>query len=267
MKILVTGATGNIGRKVVDHLIAEGAKDVRALSNNPKRAALPAEVEVAEGYLRRLSSLPAAFEGVDRMYLAPVPETVIEVVALAREAGIAHIVDLSGDETSEWEPIAKAVEQSGVAWTHLYAGEFLENTTMWAEQIRTTGQVREPFPDAANAPIAMDDIARVAAAVLLGEGHEGRAYDLTGPETLTRADKVRLLSAALGREVTLEQVSRADAIRSLEPVMGELAEWYVDGLAMMVDHPQRPTTTVAEVTGTPATSFAQWVADNAAAFR
>ncbi|MBF6172224.1 NmrA family NAD(P)-binding protein [Nocardia blacklockiae] len=267
MKILVTGATGNIGRKVVDHLIALGADDIRALSNHPERAGLPEGVEVVRGYLRRLSSLPAAFEGVQRMYLAPALETVTEVVELARQAGVGRIVDLSGDETTDWQPIAHAVEKSGVAWTHLYAGEFMENTTMWAEQGRTTGTVREPYPESANAPIAMDDIARVAATVLTQDGHDGIAYPLTGPETLTRAERVRQLGAALGRELTFETVPRADTVAALRPTMGDFAEWYVDGLAAMVDHPQQATTAVADLTGRPATTFAEWATANADLFR
>lgn len=267
MKILVTGATGNVGRMVVNHLRARGADDVRALTTNPARAKLPDGVEVAVGYLWEPETLPAAFAGVDRMYLAPVLETVNDVVRLAREAGVRHIVDLSGDETTDWQPIAEAVEASGLAWTHLYAGEFVENTMIWADQIRATGEVREPYPDAANAPVAMDDIARVAAAVLLGEGHEGRIHTLTGPETMTRADRVRRLGTVLGRELRFVQVSLDEAVAVLEPVMGEYARWYIEGFARMVDSPQFDTTTIAEVTGRQATTFEQWAAANADAFR
>jgi uncharacterized protein YbjT (DUF2867 family) len=267
MKILVTGATGNIGRMVVDHLLARGADDVRALTTNPARAKLPDGVEVARGYLGRPETLPAAFAGVDRVYLAPVLETVTDVVRLAHEAGVQHIVDLSGDETTEWQPIAQAVEASGAAWTHLYAGEFVENTTVWADQVRTAGEVREPYPDAANAPVAMDDIARVAAAVLMEEGHEGRAHTLTGPETMTRAERVRRLGEALGRELAFRQVPLDEAAAVLEPAMGEYARWYLEGFAGMIESPQRATTTIADVTGTPATTFEQWAAANADSFR
>ncbi|WP_369372513.1 NAD(P)H-binding protein [Promicromonospora sp. Populi] len=272
MKILVTGATGNIGRMVVDHLLAGGADDVRALTINPAKAQLPDSVEVARGYLGRPETLPAAFAGVERLYLAPVLGTVTDVVRLAREAGVRHIVDLSGDETTDWQPIAQAVEASGLAWTHLYAGEFVENTTVWADQVRTTGEVREPYPEAANAPVAMDDIARVAAAVLLGNGplgdnHEGRVHTVTGPETMTRAERARRLGQVLGREVVFKQVSLDEATAVLEPAMGEYAGWYLEGFAWMVESPQVATTTVMDVTGAPATTFEQWAAANADAFR
>ncbi|MBA2447349.1 MAG: NAD(P)H-binding protein [Chloroflexi bacterium] len=82
MKVLVTGATGNVGRLVVDHLLGSGV-EIRALTNNPTKAALPAGVEVAEGYLGKLSTMPTALEGVERMYLAPLPRTAREVVELA----------------------------------------------------------------------------------------------------------------------------------------------------------------------------------------
>ncbi|MFD4434054.1 NAD(P)H-binding protein [Nocardia sp. NPDC058497] len=266
MKILVTGATGNIGRMVVEHLVRLGADDIRALSNHPERTAFPPEVEVMKGYLRRPSSLPAAFDGVDRMYLAPTLETVTEVVDVAHQAGIEHIVDLSGDDTTQWQPIARAVEKSGIGWTHLYTGEFLENTTGWADQIRATGELREPYPDSANAPIAMDDIARVAATVLLGTGHLGKTYNLTGPETLTRPTQVQQLAEAIGRDLSFVTVSPEECIALLEPAMGEFARWYVEGLATRVDHPQVATGTVADLTGH-ATTFAAWAAANADLFR
>jgi uncharacterized protein YbjT (DUF2867 family) len=78
MTILVTGATGNIGRRIVDHLIDLGANDIRALTNNPAKADLPDGVQPITGYLGNPESLPAALQGVDRMYLAPLPTTLEE---------------------------------------------------------------------------------------------------------------------------------------------------------------------------------------------
>ncbi|QIS02373.1 NAD(P)H-binding protein [Nocardia brasiliensis] len=264
MQILVTGATGNIGRKVVDHLVAAGAPNVRALTNNPARAALPAGVEVVEGYLGRVSSLPAAFEGVDRMYLAPLLDTVDEVVALAEQAGVKQIVDLSGE--AHWTPIVTAVENSGIDWTHLFTGDFIENSTIWADQIRASDEIRDPFPEVASMPITMDDIARVAAAVLLSDGHTGRTYELTGPQALTRAERVQQIGTALGRRLTVRKVPREEAIQIFARSMGDGAEWYVDTTGSMVGWQPEPTGTVAELTGSPATTFASWAAANTAAF-
>ena len=117
MTILVTGATGNVGRLVVDCLLAAGAKQIRALTNNPKKAALPAEVEVVEGYLGRLETLPAALEGVERMYLAPLPKTVRNIVRLAKEAGVRRIVDLSSsDADNEAAGAAGTTTRSRKQW-------------------------------------------------------------------------------------------------------------------------------------------------------
>lgn len=269
MKILVTGATGNIGRKVVDHLLALGARDVRALTNNPGKAALPGGVEVAEGNLRRTGTVSAAFEGVDRMYLAPAPDTVAEVLALARAAGVRHVVDLSGEPESWWGAVTTAVEASGLAWTHLWPGDFMENTAIWAEQIRETGAVREPYPDATSAPIAMTDIAAVAATALTEpiEEHAGKAYSLAGPEALSRSELLRLLGEALGEEIPFVKVSDEEAVEALTPSMGENAGWYVRNvLAMFAGAPGTASTAVEEITGRPATTFARWAAEHTGDF-
>ncbi|WP_205856139.1 SDR family oxidoreductase, partial [Phytoactinopolyspora endophytica] len=206
MKILVTGATGSVGRRVVDQLLAAGADDVRALTTNPRKAALPPEVEVVRGYIGRPESMPPALEGVDRMYLAPAPETTFEVASLAAQAGVGRIVDLSGPKDSWWGAVTDGVEDAGVRWTHLWPGEFMENSTVWADQIRKTGAVHDAYPDAANAPIAMDDVAAIAATTLLEDGHAGKAFELTGPETLARRELVLAIGQALGRDVPVIEV-------------------------------------------------------------
>jgi uncharacterized protein YbjT (DUF2867 family) len=168
LTILVTGATGNVGRLVMDRLLKKGATGVRALTNNPQKAALSAEVEVSEGYIGRPETVPAALGGVQKMYLAPAPETAWEVVAMAEDAGVERIVDLAG--YGWWRAVEEAVEGSGIPWTHLRPGEFMDNALIWAPQIRATGTVRDAYPGAANAPIDLGDIAAVAAATLLHNG-------------------------------------------------------------------------------------------------
>lgn len=265
MRILVTGATGNIGRLVVDHLLAAGATDVRALTANPAKAALPPGVDVVRGFVGRPETLPAALEGIDRMYLAPPPDPEA-VMALVKQAGVARVVDLSGGPDTWWSHVSAAVEGSGVAWTHLCPGEFMENTTVWADQIRDTGVVRDMYPEAACAPICMDDIAALAANALLDAGHLGRSYVLTGPETITRADKVRIIGEALGREIRYHELSHEEAVAELAPSMGEEAEWYVGIVGDLVATPQPVDPTFAQVMGRRGTTFAEWVGRHSGAF-
>jgi len=144
MKILVTGATGNVGRLVVEQRVRAGA-DVRALNNNPEKAALPAGVEVAE------------------------------VVAMAVQAGVRRIVTLScsgADAAVQGGPsgwcfyaIEHAVESAGgIKRTCLRPGQFMTNMLDWAPSIRATGEVRGAYGSVAYSPIDLDDVAAVAAA-------------------------------------------------------------------------------------------------------
>lgn len=278
MRILVTGATGSVGRLVVDQLRDSGVT-IRALTKNPAKAALPAGVEVAEGYLGALSTMPAALAGVDRMYLASYPRTVCEVVTMAADAGVKRIVALtsSGADTeaagdpSNWYHYAveRAIEDAGVfEWTFLRAGEYMNNMLDWADMIRDEGVIRAAYGRAAFAPIDLNDIAAVAAKALLDDGHHGKKYDLTGPESLSKIDRVRIIGEVLGREVRFEELTHESAREvMIARGYGEAADWLLDGDAMAVAHPQRPSPTVAEVTGRPARTFAQWVAAKASAFR
>ncbi|MFC6010860.1 NAD(P)H-binding protein [Nocardia lasii] len=268
MTILVTGATGNIGRMVVDQLIAGGAQDIRALTIDPAKAALPEGVQVVRGHLGRPKDLRAAFADVDRMYLAPAPDTVVDVLAAARAAGVRYVVDLSGEPESWWGTVSSAVEASGLAWTHLWPADFMENSLTWAQQIAATGTVREPHPETATAPIAMVDIAAVAASALLTDEHRARAYPLAGPQVLTRADLVDHLAVALRRDLRFVRSTRAETIAALQPAMGANTTWYVDNVLLDYTPPadSLPVTSVGDITGRPATTFARWAHDNAGRF-
>jgi uncharacterized protein YbjT (DUF2867 family) len=267
MTILVTGATGNIGRRTVDHLISLGANDIRALTRNPAKAKLPDGVTAVTGYLGDAESLPAALDGVKRMYLAPLPETLDVTLDLIRKADVDYVVALSGG--GDWQEHADKITASGLVNTQLGPGEFTDNFSIWAEQIKASRTVRDPYPSVVEAPISMDDIARVAATLLVkpDESHHGKIYPITGPQSLTRAEIAEQIGVGIGVELSFEQCSKAQAEAALRPVMGEYATWYLDQIEADVDHPQRANELVAELTGTPAQSVAQWGAANAELFR
>lgn len=266
MTILVTGATGNIGRKVVDELLARGVTDIRALTTSPAKAALPDGVEAFRGFIGKPESLDGAFEGVTAMYLAPYEATAAEVLRRAKEAGVGYVVAVSG--SAHWQALTDTILASGLDVTVLGPGEFLENFAGWAGQV-ADGVVREPYPEAGSAPIGMDDIAAVAAALLAAEdhtGHVGKVYELTGPESLTRAAMAREIGEGIGRDVRFEQVSREAAEEALRAQMGEMAGWYLDLQASSVEHRQQANDLVERLSGRPATSLRQWAAANAALF-
>ena len=267
MKILVTGATGNVGRMVVDELLRLGATDVRALTVDPARAALPADVEVMEGFFTRPAAVAAALKGVDKLYLAPHRSTVAEVCRAAAEAGVRHIVDLAGVKGMHWQVIEDGVEASGVPFTHLEPGEFMSNSTNWAPQIRAGDEVRDAWGDAANAPIAQEDIAAVAAQVLLSEEHLGRSYELTGPETISRRRQLTALGEALGRDLVYVELTGEAASAHYRELMGEFGEWYLSGLAQLAEHPQPAVPAVADLLGRPGMTYAEWAHRHADLFR
>jgi len=241
--ILVTGATGNIGRRIVDHLIDLGANDIRALTKDPAKAKLPNGVTAITGYLGDPESLPAAFEGVERVYLAPLPETLDVTLELAKQAGVQYVVALSGKHTGRRTPTP-------------------------APQIKETRTVREPYPSVVEAPISMDDIARVAAALLAkpDESHFGRMYPITGPQALTRSQIAEQIGVGIGAPVSYQHCERVEAEAALGAVMGPSAAWYLDQIEDAVHHPQQANDLVAELTGTPAQTVAQWAAANAELF-
>ncbi|MCV7203176.1 hydroxylase [Mycolicibacterium peregrinum] len=267
MTVLVTGATGNIGRRVVDELIRLGGSDIgdiRALTANPAKAALPESVTAITGYLGKPETLPAAFEGVERVYLAPFPATVGPTLDMLVQAGVQYVVALSGG--AHWAEHAEAITGSGLAHTQLGPGEFCENFAMWAPQIKT-GTVHDVAPDHVESPVSMDDIARVAAHLLAGpqDAHLSAMYELTGPVALSRADIARQIGAGIGLPVEAQQCNRAEAEALLRPVMGDGARWYLDLFDGELE-PQAANDNVELLTGTPAESIAQWAARNRSLF-
>jgi uncharacterized protein YbjT (DUF2867 family) len=224
--ILVTGATGLNGKELLRRLSANGVA-VRALARNPARAeaiaALP-HVEIVQGDMARPETLAAALHGVDRaMLISSSDPAMLDVqsnfIDAARKAGVKHVVKLSGimpDLNSAFRfarmhgEIEKRLEASGMAFTHLRAGEFMPAYFRQIPNITAKGAMFLPMQDARIALIDVGDIAEIAAKVLTGSGHEGKVYPLTGPEALTMTEVAARLSAATGNTIRYVNVPPED---------------------------------------------------------
>ncbi|MFJ7083038.1 NAD(P)H-binding protein [Streptomyces griseus] len=272
MTILVTGATGTVGRRVVEQLLERG-EHVRALTRDPARAELPAGVDVVRGDLTDPVSLEPALDGVTGLHLitfgggffAPL-ETGEEILGLAREAGVRRVTVLHGGGGT---PMESAVRASGFDWTVVMPVEFMANALEWAPGIRSEGVVREPFVDRLSAMVHESDIGAVAAVALTEDGHGGQEYLVTGPQVLTVRDKTAAVGAARGADVELVELTEEQALESWrgqgmpEDVIAFLIDVYRD------TPPEGRTVidTVEKVTGRPARTFAQWAEEHAEHFR
>ncbi|GIG66590.1 NAD(P)H-binding protein [Phytomonospora endophytica] len=270
MTILVTGATGTVGGQIVRQL-HEAGHAVRALTRDPAKATLPEGVEVVAGDLTDPDTLTGVFDGVTAAHLITFGgdyeslTTGQRIMELAREAGVGKVTILRGPGD---DAFLETVQASGIDWTMLTPVEFMSNHREWADRIRESGEVREGFPESLSALVHEADIAAVGVAALTQDGHAGQTYTITGPEALTIRDKVTVLAEALGRDLTLVELTEEQVLAQL------LAEGWDEGsAAWMVDvrknTPEIGYTvvdTVERVTGRPARTFAQWGRENAGLF-
>jgi uncharacterized protein YbjT (DUF2867 family) len=284
--ILVTGATGLSGSELVRRLSAKGIPS-RALVRNPTKAqplaSLP-NVEIVEGDMARPDSLSEALRGVDRAVLISssdptMLETQSSFIDTARKAGVKHVVKLSGIIPELDSPfrfarmhaeIEKRLEASGLAYTHLRAGEFMPSYFRQVPSIVGRGILALPMGDARIASLDIGDIAEVAIAVLTTSGHEGKTYPLTGPEALSMAEVAEKLSAATGKairyvDVPPEEAKQARLAAGLPPYLAEgLDELFAErrkGKESVV------WPTIQEVFGFQPTSFDEFASRSAAIFR
>lgn len=275
--VLVTGATGRVGRHVVDGLLAR-AVHVRALTRSPETAGLPESVDVVPGDLAHPETVAAAAASTDAAFLlwpGFSPDGSAEVVqALARH--VPHLVYLSaarlrpgedGPTAGVWADIEQQIEAAGPTWTFVRGGGFAANTLEWAEQVRSGGDtVRLPYPDSARSLVHEQDLADVIVKALVDRRHAGRSYAVTGPETLTQRDQVRAVGEALGRDLAVRELTPQEFLDSVGPEASPYYETALPYWASLVAHPERTTDDVARVTGRPARSFARWARDHAADF-
>jgi len=280
--ILVTGATGNTGRALVDALARRGALVRAMVRAEADRAKLPAGVPAVVADFDDLASIAAALDGADRAYLVtPSSERAEEqqrrFADLAAKAGLRHLVVLSQLASDEHSPVRflryhAAVEQHvrdlGIPYTFLRPNLFFQGLLAFAGTISSQGQFYAPIGDATISAIDVRDIADVAAVTLTEAGHEGATYTLTGPASITHAQMAAALTAALGRGVTFVDVPPEAFAGRLR---GILPPWQVEGLLEDYAHYRRGeaaavSPAVAEVTGRPPRDIQQFARDYAPAF-
>src|SRR6201991_3592473 len=255
--LLVTGATGTTGMEVLRALKDRGAEARALVRDETKAHHLRAlGFEPATGDLGDPRTLAPALEGVERAYLvSPMGpmQSAFEQAFLetAKESGVKHIVKLSVIGASPESPLrfarthAKvelALKESGMAWTLLRPTGFIQNTLAWGPRV-LNGKFYTPVPDAAFSIVDARDVAEVAAVALTEEGHEGKAYGLSGPEAVSYRDQAKRVFAAAAREVEAQEVPvetlKRELVRAGVPPwnaegLKELFEVYASGGAQMV---------------------------------
>lgn len=268
--ILVTGATGRVGRHVVDGLRAAGVT-VRALVRTPDLAGFPPDVELIRGDIHDPTAVRRAAADVDAAFLlwpSFSADGAADVIGeLPRR--VVYLSSLSAPSGGVWGDVEQLLRDAGKEWTFVRPGGFAVNAQGWADAFRTDDVVRVASPEAGRSLIHERDIAAVAVLTILDDRHIGQTYDLTGPEVLTQAEQIRTIARAIGKDMRVEALTDAEARQAMldlgaDPILAEssVAYW-----ASLVDNPEPVTTTVTELTGRPALTFAEWAAEHAAEFR
>lgn len=273
MTTLITGATGTIGRLLVDDLLNRGTT-VRALSRTPETAALPPSVTVLQGDLATAPA--AAFEGVDTVFVFPADgvDGFVEraVGACAPRFVVLSSLAVSGrsarDAGSASAVLHRAVEDAVTSrtdgWTILRPGNFANNLLSWAFPIRAGHAVRIPYPTSSQVLIHESDIAAAAAIALTEPGHEGRVIELTGPQSLTKVDQLAAISAAIGREVPFIEVSPDEFRSDVAPYISDgLIDMLLEYWSETIAEPEKPLPPALGITPAP---LAQWARDHRRAF-
>jgi uncharacterized protein YbjT (DUF2867 family) len=279
--ILVTGATGTVGRELV-RLLAGRGEPVRAMTRHPEKAALPAGVEVVPGDFDHPRSLADAATGVEALFLLDAPGLRIAqhdraMLAAARAAGVARVVKLSSIGAGEragtvgdWHlPGEKELCSGDGEWTVLRPSAFASNVLNWAPRIRARQPILNPNPAGTQGVVDPRDVAEVAARALTCDEHVGQVLTLTGPELLSVPDLAARLGELLGRtvatvEMPLDVYREGLLTKGLDPDFVEAA---ANGSKLIEEgFYARLTDDVTRALGRPPRTFAAWAHDHRDAF-
>ncbi|TWF92303.1 uncharacterized protein YbjT (DUF2867 family) [Streptomyces brevispora] len=278
--IVVTGATGNVGRPLTQAL-AEAGEQVTAVSR--RAVAMPDGVRHVAADLAELTSLAPALDGAKALFLLlsgdlHAPEArPADIIGLAAASGVRRVVLLSsqgvatrplGPSRVAMRTVEDALRESGLDWAVLRPGGFASNALAWAESVRTQGTVAAPFGDVGVPVVDPADIAEVAAACLLDDRHIGGVYELTGPEVITPRQQAEAIAAALGSPVRFHELTRDEAKTTMiRFVPMELADDTLDIISAPNPAELRISPDVERVLSRAPRSFNGWVARNTTAFR
>ncbi|NES27680.1 NAD(P)H-binding protein [Micromonospora terminaliae] len=274
--IVVTGATGNVGRPLV-RALAEVGEEVTAVSRRVSAAELPSGVRAVRADLADPTGLKAAVDGGEALFLLFTGEQLAggadagAILDVARQGGVRRVVLLSsqGVATKRHPPgQEEAVRASGLEWTVLRPGGFHSNALAWAPGVRSGRVVHAPFGDVALPSVGPADIAEVAALALRDGRHAGGTYELTGPAAVSPRERTAALAAALGEPVRFVEQTPQQA---REQMLAFMPEPVVAATLSILGTPspaeQRVSPDVARLLGRAPRSFADWAARHAADFR
>jgi uncharacterized protein YbjT (DUF2867 family) len=278
--IVVTGATGNVGRPLVRALAAAGER-LRAVSRNPAGESL-AGVEYRAADLADPESLPEVLAGADALFLllagdllsgVPAPEALLDK---AVASGVRRVVALSSQAAGtrpgavSHEPLRnleRAVRASGLEWTVLRSGGFFTNAYAHAESVRSERMVHAPFGDVGLPFVDPADIADAAAAVLCQDGHGGRTYVLTGPEPSSPRQRAKMIGEAIGAEVGFVELTRGQAREyMLQQMPAAVAEGTLGILGEPTEEERQVSPDLETLLGRPGRTFSDWAVRHSAAF-
>lgn len=278
--IVVTGATGNVGRPLTQTL-ANAGQQVTAVSRHAM--AVPDGVRHVVADLAEPTTLEPALAGAKALFLLlsgdlhATGANPADIIGQAKANGIRRVVLLSsqGVATRPLDPTRiaiRAVEdvlrESGLDWAILRPGGFASNALWWAESVRAQRVVAAPFGDIGVPIIDPTDIAEVAAACLLDDRHPGSVYELTGPKTITPRQQAQAIATALGSPVRFHDLTRAEAKAVMAHTMpAELAEDTLDILGSPNPAELRVSPDVQRILGRAPHTFADWAGRNIDAFR
>ena len=277
--ILVTGATGNVGKELVKQLVDKGVQ-VRVLLRDQKKAAtLRDRAEVAIGDLNKPETLGGPMQGVEKLFLVT-PDTgqVANLLKVAKQAGVQHVVKLSTIEADrslgpgKWHrQQEELIKSMGFEWTFLRPTMMMVNTIeWWGETINSQNAVYFPGGKGKVSPVDPRDVATIACTVLTQSGHEGQIYELTGPEAFTISEMVQILAKALDKPIRYTDVPVFAAAMGM--LRFSLPFYVVMGLMQTLSALRRSeyayvTDVVEQVGKCEPRTFNEWCRENVAAFQ